>query len=92
MGSKQSDYDIRSRTSSVDETYTTLMIEIPVQWAYAYENYWFNAGVRLSLPLSISADYTYGPSVREMIYMTESPKIIDNAMIITAKTLTSRRA
>lgn len=81
MGSKQSDYDIRSRTSSVDETYTTLMIEIPVQWAYAYENYWFNAGVRLSLPLSISADYTYGPSVREMIYMEGSGTDLTNTPI-----------
>ena len=63
---------ILNRTSSIDEQYTTLMFSLPIQYAYRYEWFWLNAGIRLSAPLSIKGDYTYGPSSNGIVYFERS--------------------
>ncbi len=63
---------IQTRTSSIDENYSTLMFSLPIQYAYRYEWFWLNAGLRLSLPLSITGNYTYGPSTNGIVYFERS--------------------
>ncbi|MBQ0016321.1 MAG: hypothetical protein KBT04_05005 [Bacteroidales bacterium] len=61
--------DIVSTTSNVEETYKTMMVDIPIQMAFVFKRVWCNAGVRLSLPLSVDATYTAGPTSRGIGYI-----------------------
>lgn len=64
--------DIKSITSSVEEKYTTLMLRLPIQYAYRDDWFWANVGATISFPLSINANYTYGPSTHGIVYFERS--------------------
>ena len=55
-------------THRIDEVYTSAILSLPVQYAFRYNGFWADLGLRLSLPLSISSSYTYGPSTAEIVY------------------------
>lgn len=64
--------EIQSLTSSVDEKYNTLMLSMPIQYAYRADWFWANIGARISFPLSINCNYTYGPSTNGIVYFERS--------------------
>ncbi|MBQ9546664.1 MAG: hypothetical protein IJU90_05205 [Bacteroidales bacterium] len=64
--------DVTSTTTSVEEKYTTMLLELPIQFAYSQANLWLNAGVRLSVPLSVNATYTYGPTSTGITHFYET--------------------
>ncbi|MBR1792975.1 MAG: hypothetical protein IJ764_04980 [Bacteroidales bacterium] len=59
---------VSTTTHRVDETYTSAILSLPIQYAFRYNGFWVNAGMRLSLPLSINASYTYGYSTAAITY------------------------
>lgn len=84
--------DVTSRTADVVENYKTMMVELPIQVAYTHEWLWINAGVRLSLPLSINADYTYGPTKSGIthfystdVYVEGDPIPLEGALSLDAE-------
>ena len=46
--------------STVSETYNSVFLEIPLQLAFQDHLFWMDAGVKVLLPLSVSATYDYG--------------------------------
>lgn len=53
---------LTATTSSVNEEYQLIMLELPVQLAFQYDHVYFNFGLTTILPLSFDAHYSYGPS------------------------------
>ena len=73
--------DVTTTTTSVEEKYTTMLLELPIQFAYSQGHLWANAGVRLSMPLSVNATYTYGPSSTGIAYFHETETRVEGPPI-----------
>ena len=73
-------------TSDMNEHYNAFYVSIPLQFAYQYDNLWVNFGVRIMLPLSVTASYDYGKTLIGVGYDFDGlgvtlPHLVDKEII-----------
>lgn len=47
-------------TPSVNETYTAVLAQVPIQLSFRYKHFFFDVGAKAVIPLGVTASYQYG--------------------------------
>lgn len=61
--------DIRATTAQVEETYSAILLSLPIQFVWLHNTFEARIGARVAFPVSIGASYRYGATSRGIIHI-----------------------